>query len=178
MLLSEWASRDSPPYQNLRTFCISPFAEKMSSSNSAVEFDSLHRLSLNLRSIPERSILPPSASDNQGAPSKSPAQLYFNAHQILENIEIVVNELADSMPTDPYDHLQRYFENLKKRSISKSSESPLVIATFTHIVSGQSDPSSPQKSQLVESKLPADEVDHAFASYLSNLASSVRRGTS
>ena len=148
----------------------------MSSTNSTVEFDSLHRLSQTLRGIPEGSSLPDSLSEASSKPPKSPAQLYFNSHPILEHIENVVNELAITMPSDPYSYLEEYFKKLRVSSKPiterNSNKKVLSVQVFSH------DTSSPQKSQIVETKLPANEVDHKFASYLSNLASSVRRGTS
>ena len=145
----------------------------MSSTNSVVEFESLNRLSQNLKTIPEKAVLPSSDSDPRVAPAKSPAQLYFNKHQILEHIETVVNELANTMPSDPYVHLQQYFSKLRS-SRSGHQETEAFSVQVVHHYSEESG----VKSQTVESKLPPDEVDHKFASYLSNLASSVRRGTS
>ena len=150
----------------------------MSSSNSTVEFESLGRLSQTLRGIPERGTLAVSSSDEISLVPKSPAQLYFNSHRILEHIESVVNELAITMPMDPYAYLEEYFRKLRappgRRSQRNADNSVLSVQVFSHDTSA----SSPQKSQIVESKLPANEVDHKFASYLSNLASSIRRGTS
>lgn len=150
----------------------------MSSTNSTVEFDSLHRLSQTLRGIPEGSSLPDTSSEASPKPPKSPAQLYFNSHPILEHIENVVNELAITMPSDPYSYLEEYFKKLRVSPSSiqerNSNKKVLSVQVFSHDTSS----GLPQKSQIVETKLPANEVDHKFASYLSNLASSVRRGTS
>ncbi len=149
----------------------------MSATNSTVEFESLNRLSQTLKSIPEQS----GSFDSGVAPSKSPAQLYFNKHQILENIEIVVNELAHKMPSDPYRYLQEYFEritNSNARSHAKADSGPeLSVEVARHYPDETTGVGSPN-SQTVETKLPVEEVDYQFASYLSNLASSVRRGTS
>ena len=153
----------------------------MSYQNSTVEFESLNRLSQNLKTIPEQAVLPSTSSEPRGVPSKSPAQLYFNTHQILEHIEVVVNELANTMPTDPYLRLQEYFMKLRVSPSSaigpQSTKSSLSVEVLHHS-SLENAPAGSPKSQIVETKLPADEVDHTFPSYLSNLASSVRRGTS
>ena len=153
----------------------------MSATNSTVEFESLNRLSQNLTSIPEQTVLHPSSTEARNSPSKSPAQLYFNQHQILEHIEVVVNELANTMPCDPHRYIQDYFAKLQQptsnQALTGGTRNNLSIQILRHFPDESTQIGSP-KSQVVESKLPAEEVDHKFASYLSNLASSVRRGTS
>lgn len=113
-------------------------------------------------------------------PQKSPAQLYFNKHRIMESIEEMVHELALKLPDDPYLLMSERFRSMAATAplVSIScKKSELSLASYIHANVGTSLPSNAVRRHEVEVKLPPGEIDEKFPSYLSELASSVRRGT-
>lgn len=113
-------------------------------------------------------------------PQKSPAQLYFNKHRIMESIEELVHELASKLPDDPYLSMSERFGSMAETGFPpalSSKKSVLSIASHIHANVGTSMPSTTIRRLEVEVKLPPGEIDEKFPSYLSELASSVRRST-
>ena len=120
-----------------------------------------------------------------GIPQKSPAQIYFNKHRIMDFIEEAVHDLASKLPSDPF----AYLANLcKSRSSiaspaleSRPGERRFQVASQIHVhidpTAVVSPPALLKQKSVVEIKLPPDEVDDQFASYLTNLATSIRRTT-
>lgn len=115
--------------------------------------------------------------------TKSPAQVYFNRHRIMECLEEAVHELALKLPEDPYAYLSEFFRS-KANSVSSlfTAEAKhlgiVTVCDFSIQTLAEEEKfaeSSPKN--LTDLILAPEDLDTEFVSYLSELASSVRRGT-
>lgn len=114
---------------------------------------------------------------------KSPAQVYFNRHRIMECLEEAVHELALKLPEDPYGYLSDFFRS-KSSTVSAGhtaegmhSAIVTVCDVSVNTLAEEGKFAEVSTKNLAELVLPPEELDTEFVSYLSDLASSVRRGT-
>ena len=157
----------------------------MSLNHSDVEFESLRLMKKELSRFTHGGADRSPASEHVGemtVPAKSPAQLYFNKHRIIERIEDLVNQLAEKMPEDPDSFVAHYFSSSGGtksacQSVSKENIVQLSVQSFCIINCDSISNASKSQSREIEVRLPANEVDDKFSSYLSNLATSIRRST-
>lgn len=135
--------------------------------------------------VSELSVLTPSPKfvGPESGLGKSPAQIYFNRHRIMECLEEAVHDLALKLPDDPYAHLSSFFHSKSSPAstapVSVSEKKPLMRIVSTSVISVDTlvIPGAPSRSDAVENKAPEVDIDSRFVSYLTDLASSVRRGT-
>jgi hypothetical protein len=110
-------------------------------------------------------------------PQKSPAQVYFNKHQIMDSIEDVVHEVALNLPERPFKFMSDWFRNKEGVVVVTKVQSPRQFSLTSQLHAMLNPQTTGTSSSNVETKLPPEEVDEKFVSYLSQLATTVRRGT-
>jgi hypothetical protein len=152
----------------------------MSSNHSDVELESLRLKQREHSNIPspDSNVLKAADSPSRlGAPSKSPAQQYFNKHRIIERIEDAMNHVAEELPDDPFSFLAAHFSGIPYE-VKHRSNVQFSMQSFEVINCNPLSDSFKAQPKEIGTRLPPNEVDEGFSSYLSSLATSIRKTTS
>jgi hypothetical protein len=107
-------------------------------------------------------------------PSDNPIHRYFDNHQVFPVIESALRQLSHELPDDPF----LFLANIIHQCDRQMSRAQLTLDVYTYsIFIPERMPESDDAFDLaeIENKTSTD-ADELFSVYLTNLASSVRRG--